>query len=172
MSQCDNPFWRFSLAVYAAPGVADECLALQDTRGIDVNVLLFCAWLGSRRIVLTEANLAAIDGTVRSWRDQIVGPLRGVRRDIKARPDAAEQDIAALRKDVAALELRAEQIEQAMLYGLAATFDQANVTAQVAIGRNVSLLLAGSTVPARLIEAALAQPGDSTIDAGEARACA
>jgi uncharacterized protein (TIGR02444 family) len=172
MPQCDNPFWRFSLAVYAAPGVADECLALQDARGTDVNVLLFCAWLGSRRIVLTEANLAAIEATVRPWRDQVVGPLRGVRRDIKARPDAAEPDIAVLRKDVAALELRAEQIEQAMLYGLAETFDEANVTTPVAIERNVSLLLAGGTGPVRLIEAALAQASDPTIDRGEARAWA
>ena len=172
MPQCDNPFWRFSLAVYAAPGVADECLALQDARGIDVNVLLFCAWLGSRRIVLTEADLAAIEATVRPWRDQVVGPLRGVRRDIKARPDAAEQDIAGLRKDAAALELRAEQIEQAMLYGLVATFDEGNVTAQVAIGRNVSLLLAGGTEPARLIEATLAQASAPTTDRGETRACA
>ena len=171
MPQCDNPFWRFSLAVYAAPGVAAECLALQDAQGIDVNVLLFAVWLGSRRVVVTDEHLAVIESTVGRWRGQVVRPLRGVRRDVKARADAADHDIAALRKDVAALELRAEQIEQAMLYGLAAMFDDATVTAEAAIRRNVSLLLAGGTEPARLIEAARMRASDPIIDRGEAGAC-
>jgi uncharacterized protein (TIGR02444 family) len=38
-----NAFWDFSLKVYAAAGVADECILLQDRFGIDVNLLLFCA---------------------------------------------------------------------------------------------------------------------------------
>ena len=175
MPQCDNPFWRFSLAVYAAPGVAPECLALQDAQGVDVNVLLFCAWLGSRRIVLTEDDLAAIENAVRSWREAVVRPLRAVRRDIKTRPDAVQDDIAALRKDVATLELRAEQIEQAMLHGMAANLTESTMTAEIATRRNISLLLnrqsAASAAPTeRLIEAALAQ--DPTIDRGDTRVCA
>jgi uncharacterized protein (TIGR02444 family) len=158
MLQCDNPFWRFSLAVYAMPGVASECLALQDAQGVDVNVLLFCAWLGSaQRIVLTEANLATIESAVRPWRDAVILPMRAVRRDIKAMADAAQDDIAALRKDVAALELRAEQIEQARLYHLVSALDgAAATTAEIAIRHDISLLLGGQREAARLIEAALA----------------
>ena len=53
-----NPFWTFSLAVYAEPGVQAECLDLQDQDGIDVNMLLFCAWLGAcRHVLLTAADL-------------------------------------------------------------------------------------------------------------------
>ena len=48
-------------------------------------------------------------------------PLRAARRGIKTLAEAADDDVAALRKDVAALELRAEQIEQAMLYRMAPT---------------------------------------------------
>ena len=124
--------------------------------GIDVNVLLFAVWLGSRSVVVTDEHLAVIevDGAALA-RARSVRPLRGVRRDIKARADAADDDIAALRKDVAALELRAEQIEQAMLYGMAATFDDATVTAEAAIRRNVSASARpDGTEPARLIEAA------------------
>jgi hypothetical protein len=36
----DNPFWDFSLALYAKEGVADACLLLQDKLGYDVNLLL------------------------------------------------------------------------------------------------------------------------------------
>lgn len=56
----DNALWRFSLAVYAAPGVAEECLALQETSNIGVNLLLFCAWVGAgRRALLTQGDLSA-----------------------------------------------------------------------------------------------------------------
>jgi uncharacterized protein (TIGR02444 family) len=34
-----NPFWEFSLAFYAEPGVAPACLAMQDLEGVDVNLV-------------------------------------------------------------------------------------------------------------------------------------
>jgi uncharacterized protein (TIGR02444 family) len=151
----DNPFWRFSLAVYAR--VAEECLVLQDTRAIDVNVLLFCAWLGTRKVVVTTDELVLIEARVRPWREAAVQPLRAARRGIKALPDAAEADIAALRKDVAALELRAEQIEQAMLFSMVPDPAAATATAAEAIRRNMSALLGRDGDAPRLTDAALAQ---------------
>ena len=69
--------------------------------------------------------------------------LRSARRDIKAMPDAAQDDIAALRKDVAALELRAEQIGQAMLYRLVPTLGEpAASPPRSAIRHNIAVLLA------------------------------
>jgi hypothetical protein len=35
--RCDNPFWTFSLAVYAQPGVAAECLALRTAANMRKN---------------------------------------------------------------------------------------------------------------------------------------
>jgi uncharacterized protein (TIGR02444 family) len=151
----DNPFWRFSLAVYAAPGVADECLALQDTRGIDVNMLLFCAWLGARRTALTADDLAPIEAGARPWREAAVQPLRAARRGIKALK-AADNDIAALRNDVAALELRAEQIEQAMLFSMAPGAVDATLSTEQVVRRNLSAFLGHDGSTARLIDAALA----------------
>jgi hypothetical protein len=43
----NNPFWEYSLSHYVREGVADACLALQDGHGLDVNMLLYGAWLGS-----------------------------------------------------------------------------------------------------------------------------
>jgi uncharacterized protein (TIGR02444 family) len=113
----DNAFWTFSLAVYAAPGVADECLAVQERYGVDVNILLFCAWLASgRNVALTPADIDAIGALVSGWHESAVKPLRGVRRYMKNVPGG---DVAALRTRVKAAELEAEQIEQAMLYSYA-----------------------------------------------------
>jgi uncharacterized protein (TIGR02444 family) len=42
----DEELWRFSLAFYDRPGIAESLVALQDRDGCDVNVMLFALWLG------------------------------------------------------------------------------------------------------------------------------
>jgi uncharacterized protein (TIGR02444 family) len=111
--QHDNEFWQFSLVVYGEPGVEAECLALQETLGIDVNLLLFCAWLGAaRRNALADADLERVKSIVQAWHEQAVRPLRGVRQRLKTLPGS---DVAAFRTRVKALELEAEQLEPCSL---------------------------------------------------------
>jgi|SRR6185437_619314 len=111
--ELDNPFWRFSLAVYAADGVEDECLALQQELNIDVNLLLFSVWVGAERgINITQDDIRSADATVESWRKRVVRPLREVRQALKK--TRADRD--DFRRKVKAIELEAEQIEQAKLY--------------------------------------------------------
>lgn len=113
----DNPFWRFSLALYAAPGVQPACLTLQDRHGVDVNLALFCAWAGAARgVVLAVEEIAEADALVAPWRDALVAPLRAMRRAVKAMPALADPAVAAFRRHVAATELEAERIGQAMLF--------------------------------------------------------
>src|SRR5436190_572701 len=58
-------FWRFSLAFYARPGVAQALIALQDRSGRDVNLTLFGLWLGVvRGAWLDAAGLTAAEGTI------------------------------------------------------------------------------------------------------------
>jgi uncharacterized protein (TIGR02444 family) len=117
MLDCDSPFWKFSLAVYAAPGVAAECLALQSELNVDINSLLFCAWLGAAKtILLGDKNLAAIDARVCHWQETVVQPLRALRQKLKSMPEMAQDAVKDLRKDIAGIELKAEQIEQALLF--------------------------------------------------------
>lgn len=53
----DHPFWDYSLRVYCGDGVPAACLDLQDRFEIDVNVMLFCSWIGqSGRGVMTRRN--------------------------------------------------------------------------------------------------------------------
>ncbi len=110
----DNAFWTFSLAVYAVPGVANECLAVQERFGVDVNMLLFCAWLAfARRVALTPHDIATIGAAVSDWHETAIKTLREVRRYMKNVPGG---DVAALRTRVKAAELEAEQVEQAILF--------------------------------------------------------
>jgi uncharacterized protein (TIGR02444 family) len=135
-SSTENEFWRFSLAVYASPGVAEECLALQHRFDLDVNVLLFAAWLGwSRHIMLPARDLQAVDAEVRPWRETVVKPLREVRRLIKGWPEDAVQ---ALREKLKTAELDAERIEQDMLFAYAARlFPLANSAEKMIVESNL-----------------------------------
>lgn len=117
-------FWGFSLNIYAAKGVARECLALQDEYGADVNVLLFCAYLGLRGIELAPKDIGAIIAVTRPWNEAIVKSLRTARRAGKSfveAPSFPEQKSAtSLRVKVKALELAAERIEHGLLESWAA----------------------------------------------------
>jgi uncharacterized protein (TIGR02444 family) len=108
-------FWRFSLALYARPGVAEALIALQDRAALEVNLILFGLWLGaSQGRRLTAEGLAAAEAAIAPIAGVVVAPLRRLRRQIKP---AAESDLQALRRRVARLEIEAERRAQ---YRLAA----------------------------------------------------
>ena len=116
-----HPFWNFSLETYAGEGVAEACFDLQERRGCDVNILLFCCWLGaSGRPTLTADRLRAILKVSDVWQQEIVRPLRHVRKLLKDRPwtDALPETVDAARRRVADAELAAEHAEQLKLASL------------------------------------------------------
>jgi uncharacterized protein (TIGR02444 family) len=172
----ETRFWTFSLAVYADPTVQQECLDLQDDHGVDVNLLLFCAFVGAvHGVALSEhATRDAID-SVSIWQKDVAGALRMARRALK--PFAAEAGprgtaVADLRARVKNAELEAERIEQEMLEHWAAAHIDAwpHAMPADAVPHNIRTLLAISgetektvSVPAawprHLIAAALATAG-------------
>lgn len=116
-----HPFWNFSLEIYSAEGVAEACLDLQERRGCDVNILLFCCWLAaSGRPTLTAERLRTILAVSDVWQAEIVRPLRQVRRLLKDRPWSATlpETVDAARRRVADAELAAEHAEQMKLASL------------------------------------------------------
>ena len=101
-----SEFWDWAVAVYARPSVAEACLDLQDTYGQNVPLLLWAAWRGG--------DVAAAVALARQWEDEVVAPLRGVRRRLKGR-DGAD----SLREQVKAVEREAERTLMAALAALA-----------------------------------------------------
>jgi uncharacterized protein (TIGR02444 family) len=109
-------FWRFSLALYARPGVADALIALQERAGSNVNLVLFGLWLGVHRgHRLAAVELAAAQSAIAPLNETVVLPVRELRRLLKP---AAEPGLQALRRRIAGLELAAERRVQ---YRLAAS---------------------------------------------------
>ncbi|MFO0988317.1 MAG: TIGR02444 family protein [Alphaproteobacteria bacterium] len=117
-----NPFWDFSIALYAKPGVAPACLDLQERHGLDVNALLFCVWLGeSGRGPAPREALAAAFDAVAGWHEAVVRTLRPLRRQLKSGFAPIEAGLVqALRARLQKVEIDAEHVEQLALAASAA----------------------------------------------------
>jgi len=167
VSEPGSRFWSFSLAVYSGSGVQAECLDLQDRYGIDVNLLLFCAYIGAAYgAVLPDTALHEARDLVDAWHQEIVRKLRDARRALK--PAAAASHIGAsaaeLRSTVKAAELEAERIEQTMLEEWSAERLKAwpRAEPETAVAANIQNLFAlngdaarPSEMPTHLVAAAL-----------------
>lgn len=113
----DHPFWDFSLEVYGKEGVPQACLVLQERHHIDVNILLFCCWLGaSGRGAMTEAEAAKMVEAVDTWHETVVRELRAIRQRMKGgMPPAPIALSDPLRSRIAKTEVDCEHVEQLML---------------------------------------------------------
>jgi uncharacterized protein (TIGR02444 family) len=112
----DSPFWRFSVATYARPGVEAACLALQDRDGADVNLILLALWLGRHGHRLAPETGGRLAALARDWQEAIVAPLRKVRRHLKQQAEPAWMaEITGRRRELGEIELALERIEQARL---------------------------------------------------------
>ncbi len=112
----ESAFWRFSLWYYQIPGIARACLAWQDNHGADVNILLFVIFLGDAGRYLSVDDIHRIDRSVTEWRARAVQPLRDLRRLLKdGLQPVASAHSEALRNNLKACELHAEQLQQEAL---------------------------------------------------------
>ena len=155
-----SPFWNFSLAVYGVSAVQDECLDLQDQFGLDVNLVLLCAFLGAvHGAALTSDDIAAARQEAGPWHEDIVKTLRVARRRLKTielKDTETAKAAAQLRTQVKATELESERIEQTILEQGAAARLAAwpRVNARDAVPANLQALLAAYGIgPERLIAA-------------------
>ena len=102
--------WDWAVAAYGAPGVAEACLALQDSNEQNVPLLLWSAWVAQTGRKPDAETIEAACDTARAWDSVVVAPLRSVRRTLKAPvPDIDDGPREAIRNRIKALELEAER---------------------------------------------------------------
>jgi uncharacterized protein (TIGR02444 family) len=112
----DSPFWRFSLALYGQVDVPAACLRLQDECGADVNVMLFTLFLARAGRLIGSGDIDRMEAVAGPWRDEVVRPLRAVRRVLKSPPDQFQNEVTQnLRAAVQRIELEAERLQQLAL---------------------------------------------------------
>lgn len=106
-----NEFWEFSVATYAADGVAESALAVQVQMGLDINLILYASWLASLGMKLTSGHLTELKSLIGRWQQEVVIPLRAVRLELKG-----ISNVTVLRDQVKAIELSCEKHQQEMMW--------------------------------------------------------
>ena len=136
-----SDFWRYSLRAWSQPGIAQACLALQETCGADANLVLFCCWLGQSGRSADVRLLRRAIARVSAWRREVTEPLRLVRGAIKGGVRGIPPRLRArVRKRVLSAELDAENAEQLVLAGLARGARRNGGTAARNLTRYLNLL--------------------------------
>ncbi|WP_372965038.1 DUF2390 domain-containing protein [Marinobacter sp.] len=103
----DNPLWRYALACWQKPELAETCLSLQE-QGWSVTRILCAGWLGVNGRVFTGVE----DAKVTEWRRYVTGRIRSARKSIPRQHAASHE----LRNALAKAELQAEQTELALAW--------------------------------------------------------
>jgi uncharacterized protein (TIGR02444 family) len=104
--------WDFAVGHYGRAGVAEACLDIQDRWGVDIPLLLYGGWMGTRGYALSQRDVDQVDAAVRDWREHVVRPLRQIRVDMKSgRYPMPSEARDALRGQVKSAELQSERLQ-------------------------------------------------------------
>jgi uncharacterized protein (TIGR02444 family) len=91
------PLWDFALAFYAQPSVAQTCLQLQDEYHANVCLLIGLHWLDAREQYLDNIEFTALKIHIQGWTQNVVEPLRSLRRRLKSPVESLVQDATQTR---------------------------------------------------------------------------
>lgn len=124
MSLRPNPFWEFSILLFADRRVSEACIAIQDRHAaiadVDVNLLMLATWAAANGAgALDNEQLTRAMSVVGPWRRDVVLPLRAARRTLERGVEPVPQEYTqTVRSEVLRAEMEAENIEQMMLVEL------------------------------------------------------
>ncbi len=104
----DFPLWAWAVGRYTQPGVADNCLVLQDRYGARVTLVLWLLWLDERGVPVSPSQLEDACRQVASVENELVVPLRRLRRQIRCWK-ALEPELEQAREHIKKAELLAEK---------------------------------------------------------------
>ncbi len=120
-------FWHFSNQIYRRSGVAATCLDLQNSKGVDVNLLLFACWYGVNRGLLPDDLIQRSLDISQRWANEVVIPLRHARTWMKQSAEQLTDDLVQqhqqLREQIKAAELQAEHFQQNLLESIVDSID-------------------------------------------------
>ncbi len=106
--QHNNPLWRYSLKQYSKADCAEFLINAQEQYQLDINILLYLGFMAHEKYTVNMPEL--MNSHAIGWQQEVVKPIRALRKRIKHfhhQPWYTE---------IKALELNAEQYEQALLF--------------------------------------------------------
>jgi len=142
--------WRFSLDLYSKAPMQQACLAWQHEFNIDINQFLYAIWQSSRQVQLHIDDVQRLIQMVHIWRQDIVLPLRRVRKRLQTYPGfesgAVNADSfapAKLYQGVLEQEIEAEHYQQLEMAAMALPQSvREEVDFPILVKRNIATYLA------------------------------
>tara|TARA_B100000686_G_C16433666_1_gene783435 strand:+ start:291 stop:818 length:528 start_codon:yes stop_codon:yes gene_type:complete len=109
-------FWHFSLAYYQHSNSSEILLSLQNTHGLDINLILFALWTGRvEGTALLKEDFQALDSSIANWRQNIIQPIRKLRQTAKAQANLFSDFSENFLSMTSDTELESERICQVIL---------------------------------------------------------
>jgi uncharacterized protein (TIGR02444 family) len=112
-------FWDFSVRTYRRTGVPEACLSLQNDYGVDVNMVLYCVWIGAASGVFDDESFSRSSEFSKLWADNIVIPIRSARTWMKTAGCHLDPVPTApcmeFREEIKSVEFAAEKMQQEVL---------------------------------------------------------
>jgi uncharacterized protein (TIGR02444 family) len=122
-------FWQFSIELYQHHEAQSLLLNLQDEVGVNVNLALFCAYLDSQQIYVTQAQFTQLLDCISNFNQTYTTQLRQLRKSVKANADSFK-NYKELRQHLLNAELELEKQEQQLLVERAQLFSLNSSEAQ------------------------------------------
>lgn len=127
-------FWDFSVRTYRTDNVHEACLALQDERDVDVNMLLFCFWFGVTRGRQEAKSFQNTFNFSETWATRVVRPLRHVRTWMKLDgchgPYMPTDSCMEFREKVKSVEFTAEKMQEDILESIVVSIPEKELAVQ------------------------------------------
>jgi uncharacterized protein (TIGR02444 family) len=111
-----NPLWEFTLSIYRRDGVSQACIGLQDRLGLDVNFLLLAVYAGTRGFPLEIRQWEQLETLAKPWRENVIHPLRRVRRWLKEQHALPVHYVDLIRRAVLTQEIESEGMQQRLMW--------------------------------------------------------
>lgn len=111
--------WKTIVAWYEQPGAAEQLLRAQQETGLDVVLHLFLRYVTEVLCIeLDEPAQDAARAAVQTWREQVIQPVRELRRTLKHMPGLEDIDASRheWREALKGMEVKAERVEFMSLF--------------------------------------------------------
>ncbi len=110
-----SEFWNYSTQIWTLPNVESICLELQNEHDINVNLMLYCCWVGDKNLSLNDDDLQILLDTIQPWQTMIK-PLRDSRKMMQQHLIAMPANmIDQTLENISEMELNAEHMAQLAL---------------------------------------------------------
>ncbi|RDH83070.1 MAG: TIGR02444 family protein [endosymbiont of Galathealinum brachiosum] len=111
----NSELWTYSTQIWTLPEVETICLELQNNYDANINMLLYCCWVGDKNLNLNDDDLQTLLDAVQPWQI-IIKPLRDSRKMMQqhliAMPaEMVDQTVS----NMSEMELNAEHMTQLAL---------------------------------------------------------